>query len=243
MATYRIDPDLSFFGQCDNEELGMLLSVLTHDAKDGKKRWTESLTSMPEYQLFYPDHQRYWTSIAAELQAYGANSIATLARKNQGVLYRELLQDVCKKLKVNYNKNSTIETIELNMLLKVLEKSLSEMSQDDLEVLAGNMQLNLSNPTPQLMLIAVQAAVRTSGFAALELATIGAISVINAMGGIATIGTIFAAQRALSIIAGPIGLAFSSAWLVSDIAGPAYRVTVPACIIVAYMRQKYLSQK
>ncbi|MGO2347568.1 MAG: DUF3944 domain-containing protein, partial [Providencia sp.] len=34
----------------------------------------------------------------------------------------------------------------------------------------------------------------------------------------------------------------SSAWLVADLAGPAYRVTVPACIIVAYLRQKALSQ-
>lgn len=115
------------------------------------------------------------------------------------------------------------------------------MTQEELKKLAQELQLNLTNPTPQLILIAMQAAIRTSGFAALELATLSAISVINALGGIATFGTLFAAQRALSFIAGPIGLALSSAWLLSDIAGPAYRVTVPACIIVAYLRQKHLS--
>ncbi len=59
MATYRIDPDLAFIGQCSNEDLGLLVSVLTHDSKDGKKRLAESLTASPEYQLFYPDHQKY----------------------------------------------------------------------------------------------------------------------------------------------------------------------------------------
>ncbi|WP_239452125.1 DUF3944 domain-containing protein [Proteus sp. TJ1640] len=38
MANYRIDADLSFIGQCSNEDLSLLLSVLTHDIKDGEKR-------------------------------------------------------------------------------------------------------------------------------------------------------------------------------------------------------------
>lgn len=241
MATYRIDQDLAFLGRCTNDDLSLLISVLTHDSKDGKKRWAESLTTSPEYKLFYPDHGKYWTAIAAELQAFGANSLVSLIRGNKGVLYRELLQDVCDRLKVNYNKNSTTENIELNLLLKVLEKSLSEMSADELMTFSQEMELNLSNPTPQLILIAVQTAIRTSGFAALEFATLAAVSVIEALGGFATWGTLFAASRTLSVIAGPVGLALSSAWLLSDIAGPAYRVTIPACIIVAYLRQKSLS--
>ncbi|HBE9179826.1 oxidoreductase [Serratia fonticola] len=243
MATYRIDPDLTFLGQCTNDDLGALVSVLTHDTKDGKKRWSESLTSTPEYSLFYPDHQKYWTAIGAELQAFGANSLATLTRRNKGVLYRELLTDVCKKLKVNVNKDSTIETIELNMLLKVMEKSLSKMTEEELQQLSQDMQLNLNNPTPSLILIAVQTAILTSGVAALEMATLAAISVINALGGIATMGAYFVAQRALTVLAGPIGLTLSSAWLIADVTGPAYRVTVPACIIVAYLRQKHLAQQ
>ncbi|MEM7978470.1 DUF3944 domain-containing protein [Morganella morganii] len=241
MATYRIDPDLAFIGQCSNEDLGLLVSVLTHDSKDGKKRLAESLTTSPEYQLFYPDHQKYWPAICAELQAFGANSLVTLLRGNKGVLYREILHDVCDKLKVNYNKESPVETTELNLLMKVLEKSLREMSQDELVRFADGLKLNLSAPTPQLILLAVQAAVTSSGVAALQFATIAAVGVIEAMGGIATWGTLFAANRALGVLAGPVGIALSSTWLIADIAGPAYRVTVPACIIVAYLRQKALA--
>ncbi len=132
----------------------------------------------------------------------------------------------CDHLDVNYPKEGNTETLELNLLLK-LEKSLNELTTEELQAFSRDMQLNLTNPTPQLILIAVQAAIRTSGIAALEVATLSAIGVINALGGIATIGTLFAAHRALSLIAGPIGLAVSSAWLVADLAGPAYRVTVP----------------
>ena len=71
MAVYRNDPDLNLLGQCSNEELQLLVSILTTDPRDGDTRWTESLTSTPEYRLLAPDHRRYWQLIAAEFQRYG----------------------------------------------------------------------------------------------------------------------------------------------------------------------------
>lgn len=103
MAVYRNDPDLNLLGQCSNEELQLLVSILTTDPRDGDTRWTEGLTSTPEYRLLAPDHRRYWQLIAAELQRYGANTLASLVRLGQGVTYREILVDVCDKLDVNYN--------------------------------------------------------------------------------------------------------------------------------------------
>ena len=44
----------------------------------------------------------------------------------------------------------------------------------------------------------------------------------------------------MSILIGPIGWAITSIWTIIDIAGPAYRVTIPACIQIAYMRNKYI---
>ena len=74
MAVYRNDPDLNLLGKCSNEELQLLVSILTTDPRDGDTRWTESLTSTPEYRLLAPDHRRYWQLIAAEFQRYGANT-------------------------------------------------------------------------------------------------------------------------------------------------------------------------
>ncbi|CAI0887087.1 DUF3944 domain-containing protein [Serratia fonticola] len=242
MAVYRNDPDLNLLGQCSNEELQLLVSILTTDPRDGDTRWTESLTSTPEYRLLAPEHRRYWQLIAAELQRYGANTLVSLMRLGQGVTYREILGDVCDKLDVNYNLKSSTETIELCLLMKVLEKSLDQMTPEELATFSRNMQLDLTNPTPQLILMAVQAAIRTSSLAALELATVLSASVITSLGGIATWGTVVVASRALSVISGPVAIALSSAWMISDIAGPAYRVTIPACIIVAWLRQQRLSR-
>ncbi|PXL77776.1 DUF3944 domain-containing protein [Klebsiella variicola] len=242
MAVYRNDPDLNLLGQCSNEELQLLVSILITDPRDGDTRWTESLTSTPEYRLLAPEHRRYWQLIAAEFQRYGANTLVTLIRLGQGVTYREILEDVCDKLNVNYNLKSTTETIELCLLMKVLEKSLDQMTPEELATFSRNMQLDLTNPTPQLILMAVQAAIRTSSLAALELATVLSASVITSLGGIATWGTVVVASRALSVIAGSVAIALSSAWMISDIAGPAYRVTIPACIIVAWLRQQRLSR-
>jgi uncharacterized protein YaaW (UPF0174 family) len=44
--------------------------------------------------------------------------------------------------------------------------------------------------------------------------------------------------RWLSIFAGPIGWALTAVWTAIDLAGPAYRVTIPAVIQIAYMRAK-----
>ncbi|HEM8740560.1 TPA: DUF3944 domain-containing protein [Enterobacter hormaechei] len=242
MAVYRNDPDLNLLGQCSNEELQLLVSILTTDPRDGDTRWTENLTSTPEYRLLAPEHRRYWQLIAAEFQRYGANTLVSLIRLGQGVTYREILGDVCDKLDVNYNLKSTTETIELCLLMKVLEKSLDQMTPEELATFSRNMQLDLTNPTSQLILMAVQAAIRTSSLAALELATVLSASVITSLGGIATWGTVVVASRALSVIAGPVAIALSSAWMISDIAGPAYRVTIPACIIVAWLRQQRLSR-
>lgn len=242
MAVYRNDPDLNLLGQCSSEELQLLVSILTTDPRDGDTRWTESLTGTSEYRVLAPQHRLYWQLIGAELQRYGANTLMSLARLGQGVVYREILEDVCDKLDVNYNPKSTTETIELSLLMKVLEKSLDQMTPENLAAFSRTMQLELTNPTPQLIIMAVQAAIRTSSLAALEIATVMSASVITSLGGIATWGTVVVASRALSVIAGPVAMVLSSAWMISDITGPAYRVTIPACIIVAWLRQQHISR-
>jgi len=49
-------------------------------------------------------------------------------------------------------------------------------------------------------------------------------------------------SRGLGILFGPLGWLFLTGWTTWDILGPAYRVTIPAVIQVAYMRVKYLSE-
>ncbi len=81
--------------------------------------------------------------------------------------------------------------------MKVLEKSLREMSQDELVRFADGLKLNLSAPTPAAYSARGAGGCRQPGVAALQFATVAAVGVIEAMGGIATRGTLFAANRAL----------------------------------------------
>ncbi len=55
--------------------------------------------------------------------------------RNEGVLYKEILCDVCDHLKVNYNEKSETSLIEQNMLAKLLKDGLEQMSKKDLEEL------------------------------------------------------------------------------------------------------------
>lgn len=241
MATYRSDPDLQFLARCENVDLEFLVLLLTHDPKDKTLRWSETLTGTEDYKRYKPDHQRYWQSIAAEVQTFGANSFASLIRGGKGVSYREVLCDACDSMKVKYGKQATTENIELSMLLDVLEKSLSEMSAEELKEFANGMEIELTNPTPELILMAIQTAIRASGFAAYRMAVVVVSTVAKTMLGRGLqFGSYLLLTRAISVLAGPVGWVFSSLWLATDVAGPAYRVTVPACLLVAYMRQKSL---
>ncbi len=82
------------------------------------------------------------TRIAEELQCYGGNTFINFFR-NEGVLYKEILCDVCDHLKVSYNKSSSISLIEQNMLAKLLKDSLEQMSKKDLGELCH--ELDMSN--------------------------------------------------------------------------------------------------
>lgn len=52
-----------------------------------------------------------------------------------------------------------------------------------------------------------------------------------------------ALKKTLGILAGPIGWVITGALVSINLAGPAYRVTVPACIVVATLRKKLKAEQ
>ncbi|RRD39578.1 DUF3944 domain-containing protein, partial [Tessaracoccus sp. OH4464_COT-324] len=91
----------------DSKDLDALVYCLTHDS-DGKLRYTEELTKREKYKQFHPEHNKYWDDIAGELQCFGGNTFATFFKGGKGVLYSEILNDVCEKCKVS-TKGSIVE--------------------------------------------------------------------------------------------------------------------------------------
>lgn len=237
---YRTDPDLEFLASCDDDDLGILIDVLTKD-KNGEVRWTEELTESEDFKQHFPNHKKYWKLIAAEIQTFGANTIATIFfRGGKGVLYREVLVNVCDKLKVNYNKKSSTSQIEVNMLMKIMTDSLDDMSPQQLKEAVESLNLPTGkNFSKEAVMIALQVAIKKSGFFAYRASVIIANAVAKAIVGRGlTFGINAGLTRAISVFAGPVGWAIAGIWTLIDIAGPAYRVTIPAVIQVAYMRLK-----
>ncbi len=52
-----------------------------------------------------------------------------------------------------------------------------------------------------------------------------------------------ALKKTLGILAGPIGWVITDALVSINLAGPAYRVTVPACVLVATLRKKLKAER
>lgn len=238
---YRYDEDLEFLKNIDSETLGDLVFCLTHD-KDGDARLTEELTTSEEYKAHYPDHNMYWELVAAELQCYGGNTFATMFRGGKGVIYKEVLMDVCDKMKVNYNKSSSTEKIENNLLMKILTDALDKMSSEELKELAQSLGLkNTQSITSEAMLGVFQAVFRAGGFKSYQLTLIIVNGILKALigRGLSFAGNA-ALTRTMAILTGPIGWVITGAWTAIDIASPAYRVTIPAVIQISVLRQKYL---
>lgn len=236
IMAYRHDPDLEFLSSLSSEELHDLVYLLTHD-KDGERRLTELLTQEDNYKRHYPDHKQYWKEIAAEIQCFGGNTFVNMFRGG-GVSYKEVLCDVCDKMKVNYNKDSSTKKIEQNLLMKILEDALEKMSPEEIEKLGKELGLeNTAKLTSQSLTAIFLAVFRAGGFKSYQLTVIIVNAIVKVLIGRGlTIGGNVVVTRTAAILTGPIGWVITGLWTAVDIAGPAYRVTIPAVIQIAYLR-------
>lgn len=235
-----------------NELLDPLIGYLT---ADGEGRISSELDLTDAYKTYYPDHLKYVDEISAELQLFGGNTIANTIRgvgiwasvltpvpvlkiPGYGVPYAKICRAVARRLKVNFNETASVENIENQILMKVLEDAWDKMSAEEKREFLEELGINSKILPTALPLLAVQAAMRASGFLAYRIAVIVANAVAKIILGR---GLAFATNRALtkglSVLAGPIGLAIAALWTAYDLAGPAYRVTIPSVIQVALIRR------
>ena len=192
----------------------------------------------------------YLDIIKDELSLFGGNSFANFFR-GHGVSYREMLIDVCDKLKVPYNKESKIERIESCLLQKILVDSWENLTEEQKsEVLksTGNPSLLRGEMIPAAAL----GALSVGGFSTFLIARMIALSILQqklvsnvAVYGAKAFGVTAARQTAinaaskstmalsgLKLLTGPIGWTITGLWTANDIASTAFRVTIPAVIYI-----------
>ncbi|OOR98974.1 hypothetical protein B0187_06865 [Haemophilus paracuniculus] len=155
-----------------------------------------------------------------------------------GVPYKEILCEVCKQLKVNFNENSDVKLIEQNLLMKILEDSLGQLNEEDRKELAEELGLdNTNNIKTQALLGVFQAIFKKGGFKSYILINRLVNLILKKLigRGLPAAGNRLL-MKFLKVLSGPIGWTLNVAWTAYDISGPAYRVTIPAVIQVAYLR-------
>lgn len=236
---YRYDEDLEFLSKCTDEDLNGLVDCLLYD-KDGETRWTEELSSNENYKKYKPQHSKYWKDVAAEIQCFGGNTFATMLRGGKGVHYREVLTDVCDKMKVNYNSKSSVENIEQCLMLKVLNDAFEKMSPEELKDFAREIGVkNLDGLSAKGLVSAFQIIFKAGGFKSYKLTLIIANAILKALIGRGlSFGGNILLTRSMAILTGPIGWALTALWTLIDVGGAAYRVTIPAVIQIAALRSK-----
>ncbi|MBQ2761864.1 MAG: DUF3944 domain-containing protein [Mailhella sp.] len=228
--SYRADTDLEFLATISKEDLKGLARVITHD-NDGSERLGQMLSQAN------PNSKNYWKDVAEQIQTYGANTVMTIFRFGHGVSYREVLKDVCDKLDVNYEKSSSTSYIEKCLLDKILNDAWFKLSDQEKKRLLISVNIPYS---PQMMtgagLTALSALMSTGSILAYRLTAMVVLSVTGALAPLlGNTALAFVIGRGAGWLLGPLGWGLT----VLSIAGPAYRVTVPACATVALLRKKY----
>lgn len=180
-------------------------------------------------------------AIAEYLRKMGSNDIATLLRGGEAVSYSEVVVDVGEKMgALGVSSDNSVEANEEVILWKVFEDTLDKMSDEEKRQLFRSMGIKEHDiPIGAATALIVQHLMRQyGGFAVYQTSLIVANMVSKALLGK---GLTFAANAALTrtigTLLGPIGWLATGIWLAIDLAGPAYRKTVPAVIHVAMLRQ------
>ena len=239
----RADFDLHFLQYCDNEDLRALCNILMFE-NNGKLRLSESLSNNDNWLACFPYKMNaMWKDLASELQSYGGNTLLNVFRNGRGPSYESIVYDVCKRLKVKgISKHDTAEDMEQKLLVYVSTKAIGEMSEEQARAImveCGIEGYDYSRAGLVAAVIALQIINRR-----LFLVVIN--SIMRMLGRIllgrgimmAGMGII---SRGVSIMCGPRGWIILGGWTAWNMMEPAYRVTVPAVIQVAYMRVKYQS--
>lgn len=231
------DKDLEFLVTCKNEDLRTLCDILTYK-KNGELRLSEELTNSDVYLQCYPERMNMMSrEIGEELRKFGSNTVKTFCRQGEADSYETIVRRVCKRMKVNVGSNDDTITMERELLTTICEQSSNKLSDEELRSLADKVGIPHKRLNKQMLAYAVMFAIRRNTYLLTEMIYYVTTSIADMLLGrwitMMSLGTV---GRYLGMAAGPIGWAALAGWTLSDIASPAYRVMIPAVIMVASMR-------
>lgn len=224
----------------DAPDLAILVDVVT-DRGEGRFALSEvsrkTLVTAQERGMF---DDKALEVLAAEIQAYGGNSVMNLFRGG-GASWSDIVQDVARRVGVKFARSDAAEDVELAILAKIAQKAFESMSAAERSRFFDEFGIPSRTGLGEGLYAALILAIRASGFRAYQVAAIVAHAVAKAvLGRGLTFGATAGLMRGLSVFTGPVGWAVTGLWTALDLASPAYRITLPCVVQVAYIRQKGL---
>lgn len=177
--------------------------------------------------------------IALTLRKMGSNDIATFLRSGEPVEYGEVVFDVGGKLKADVSRDKSTFDNEKEIIKKIFADTLDKMSVEEKKELFKSMNIDVEEVSlGETGVLLTQVLLKNfGGFTIYKIALIVANAVARQiLGHGLKLATNALIARSISIFIGPIGWVLTGIWLLIDIAGPAYRKTVPAVIYIAALR-------
>lgn len=170
-----------------------------------------------------------------EIRLDGSNTFATVLRGYEGVPYQEVVDDVAVKLRAPLQ--ATPQETEVAILEAVINKYLEKAKPEEREALQRVIEQAGSEATE--LVNAVRAGALAAGVLRAVLLRLGPKVAARLIANIfLRMATRAVAREAAKwvLIGVPIVNIAMFAWLAIDIAGPAYRKTIPTVIQVALLR-------
>ena len=211
-VNYLNDSDLDFLQHCSEEQLANFARLLTHNEK-GKTRLSSVLMRNELFKSMegHPEqHRRNWQLIAGELQHFGGDSIANKLR-GHGKLYRAILLDVSKRLKLKADKEMSTFEIEQQLLEQFLRNTWKKMDEEHKQEFLHAVDARV-NELEELLPLLMKDKLLAKG-----------------------VSHLLSSQLTRGAgLGGPVGAALNG---VKAVSGSAYRVTIPAVLQIACLRR------
>lgn len=248
--------------RADAEDLDVLVDYITDSGKGRISLDKSVCVHLVNARTAHKYEDTELQLIEKEIRRYGGNSIANLFRDVRGLLgllgstesggadalaaeavtYDEIVKDVAEHLKVELGRSSSTPEREEGIMKSLLIASLEKTTLEQRESLVKDLGIpnanNVAKRGIEAVAAGIAAAVLTNTMA-FQLSRTVASATLQALAGRALVVTASSfVARPVVALAGPIGWAITGAWALADMASPAYRVTVPCVVQVAYMRRK-----
>ena len=230
--TIVYDSDLNpVIEKASNDELQWLVDLITNT-------YTSTLENNGVYEANYPNHTVYADLIAKEICEFGGNTFMNFFRK-RGPAYREVVSDVAEKLDASFPSDASVEVIENSIILCILQKYLYSMSYEDKKKLLTELDIDgKENASSDMEVTAmIIGCLGSGGVNLLKITAVIFQYLSEITGNKVDIFSKFGLKKIVVGLISPISQVVG--WGI-DMAGPAYRVTIPAVVYVSLLRQKQM---